>query len=492
MHSSIFSYSITRPYPFRWFTPVVIIGGFILTAIFTLLNLSSSVYYTKAIYTTNPNATIEKLNARWFRRAPFNWQGDAKAECQPALLSVGSSISTANLGFRYQITGIRPVPGNDQPSSSLPGSMRYMNSLLQNCQVQEIFISLKKVDPSKPPSSTWNSWEDSSVTSTLWCIVLSDEGAKNVTMKASNNNAQRNFNYVLVDDPKTHASVWWGTRLLNAYLNGVLTTASQTRLPDDSVAVARGGMRYMPNPSNDDIRSDDFFYARWFWNLEDGLNKNNDGRIHDPGYNMKNSYWSPALTEGLHVAKLLHSLFAQDLGSCSSPNLLLDEDSLKFAILSPNNMNRKPGGLLNSTGPDRLDGFFFNQIPTPGRTLGNPGEGLTSLKNSFERFKPLMGSLSCKETTLVAEYLCSVPEKKSIGVLLCSLVLANLVFLQAAWKLLQWTAGSLVTKRDSSAMICEGCVYLRSLENSEQKVGEDAVDDETGEIGNGCRRSADA
>lgn len=90
------------------------------------------------------------------------------------------------------------------------------------------------------------------MTSTLWCIVLSDEGAKNVTMKASNDNAQRNFNYVLVDDPKTHASVWWGTRLLNAYLNGVLTTASQTRLPDDSVAVARGGMRYMPNPSNDE------------------------------------------------------------------------------------------------------------------------------------------------------------------------------------------------------------------------------------------------
>lgn len=65
MHSSIFPYPITRPYPFQWFTPVVIIGGVILTVIFTLLNFSSSVYYTKAFYTTNPNATIEKLNARY-------------------------------------------------------------------------------------------------------------------------------------------------------------------------------------------------------------------------------------------------------------------------------------------------------------------------------------------------------------------------------------------------------------------------------------------
>lgn len=61
----MFSYSITRPYPFSWFTPVVVIGGLILTVVFTLLNLGSSVYSTKAIYTSDPNVTIGELNARY-------------------------------------------------------------------------------------------------------------------------------------------------------------------------------------------------------------------------------------------------------------------------------------------------------------------------------------------------------------------------------------------------------------------------------------------
>ncbi|KAH0441983.1 hypothetical protein CcaCcLH18_01843 [Colletotrichum camelliae] len=313
-------------------------------------------------------------------------------------------------------------------------------------------------------------------------------------MEAFQTNAQRNFDYIITDDPKTHASVWWGTRLLNAYLNGVLTAASQITVPSRQPPPVRGAMKYTPNPSNNDIKSSLFFHARWSWNLADSSNLNNDGRTDDPGYNTED-FHSPALTEGLHVAKLLHSLFARDLGSCSSPYLLLDEDSLKFAILSPDNMNRKPGGLLNSTGTDSPDGFFFNLIPTPGRPLVGPDEGLTTLAESFDKFKPLMGQLSCKETTLVAEHLCSVPEKKSIGVLLWSLVLANLVFLQAAWKLLQWMAGSLVTKQDPSAMACEGCMHSRSseflLKSSKPKLVGEVVDYESGQRGNGYSRLAD-
>ena len=40
--SSHFSYSLSRPYPYRWFTPVVFLGGTIALVLFSLLNYVSN------------------------------------------------------------------------------------------------------------------------------------------------------------------------------------------------------------------------------------------------------------------------------------------------------------------------------------------------------------------------------------------------------------------------------------------------------------------
>ncbi|KAF4963015.1 hypothetical protein FSARC_8925 [Fusarium sarcochroum] len=58
MYSSWFSYSVSRPYPFRWFAPVAIIRAIILTVLFTLVNLASSAFYLKPIFTEDPNSTV--------------------------------------------------------------------------------------------------------------------------------------------------------------------------------------------------------------------------------------------------------------------------------------------------------------------------------------------------------------------------------------------------------------------------------------------------
>lgn len=57
------------------------------------------------------------------------------------------------------------------------------------------------------------------------------------------------YSYVIEDDYKTHASVWWGTRLLNAYWNGVLATASRmTEVRDGKRYVVRAHLYYTLNP----------------------------------------------------------------------------------------------------------------------------------------------------------------------------------------------------------------------------------------------------
>lgn len=39
-----FSYPISKPYPFRWFTPIVIVGGLVLTVVFSLINYPAHAY----------------------------------------------------------------------------------------------------------------------------------------------------------------------------------------------------------------------------------------------------------------------------------------------------------------------------------------------------------------------------------------------------------------------------------------------------------------
>ncbi|KAL2061841.1 hypothetical protein VTL71DRAFT_7219 [Oculimacula yallundae] len=70
-HASYFSYTLARPYPFKWFTWFVVIGEIIFTLLFSALNLAANGYLLKAIYTTNPNATLEADH--WYKHAPWFW-----------------------------------------------------------------------------------------------------------------------------------------------------------------------------------------------------------------------------------------------------------------------------------------------------------------------------------------------------------------------------------------------------------------------------------
>lgn len=97
-------------------------------------------------------------------------------------------------------------------------------------------------------------------------------------------------------------------------------------------------------------------------------------------------------------------------------------------------------------------------IPLP-TSIDDKVEGKVMLSESYNKIQDLgkMGPLSCKNATVVSSYLCSVPQQKNGGVMLFSILLANLVFLQAAWKILTWTADGLVSKGNTEAMFCQGC-----------------------------------
>ncbi|KAF0316346.1 hypothetical protein GQ607_016446 [Colletotrichum asianum] len=453
MHHSRFSYPISKPYPFRWFTPVALVGGLVLAVLLSLLNLSANGFYLKTVYTSDPNSTEAHANAQWFRQRPFNWQSDVQAECQPHLLSVGDSFFTTNLGFRYTIKAIT------DPAKTSLSTIGYKNNTLQSCIPKEIELRLRKSDTAAPPApSRWLSWIDSSILATFNCTIATDDGLMTITVTTEySGSGDQIYSYVIEDDYKTHASVWWGTRILNAYWNGVLATASRmTQVRDGKKYVVRAHLYYTLNPFEKDIQDDNFFNLYWWTGNDDSSGPNKNDLEDDEGYHDYNSDWyvSPSLTEGLHCTKILSSLLSLDLGSCQSPSLLLDDNGLEYAILAPNDSNRAPGNLLNGSAspPDGIE--RFNRIPSP--VPNSTNKRLTDLKDSFDKFHSLMGPLGCKNATIVDQYLCSVPQQKSWGVLLFSILLADLVFLQAAWKVLTWTADALVKKDNPEAMSCEG------------------------------------
>ncbi|KXH50309.1 hypothetical protein CSAL01_09265 [Colletotrichum salicis] len=453
-HQSWFSYPISKPYPFRWFTPVVLVGGVILTVFLSLVNLSANGYYLKTLYTSDPNGTEAYSNAQYVDNATipiyFRAKIMAQDECQPRLLTIGDSFFTSNLGFRYIIKAI-----SDSRTKSL-SSLNYKNNTLESCSPKSIALKLKKSDTAVPPAASWwLSYGESTMKATVDCTVVTDDGLMTITLITEEaSGGDHDYSYVIEDDYRTHASVWWGTRLLNAYWSGVMTVAANmTNIYGSKNYVVRSLLTYTPKPS-EDIYTDDFFDLYWWLANADSsiLNKNMDKSLKD--YNS-DWYGSPALTEGLHSAKVLFSLLSLDLGNCQAPNLLLDDRGLQYTILAPDDYNRDPGRILNGSKSQIYGSDRYNMIPTPGSNDTN--SGLVKLRDSYDKFQPMMGPLGCATATIVSQYLCSVPQQKNGGVMLFSILLADLLFLQAAWKILTWIADGLVSRGNTEAMTCQGC-----------------------------------
>jgi hypothetical protein len=67
-------------------------------------------------------------------------------------------------------------------------------------------------------------------------------------------------------------------------------------------------------------------------------------------------------------------------------------------------------------------------------------------------------NLSITDSYFFTEYLCQTPTRKSAGSLVLSVLVANLVFLNAAWVLLNWFAVKKLEGTRPTAHYCDGCV----------------------------------
>jgi hypothetical protein len=409
------------------------------------------------IYTLDPNST--QIERHWYNNWVFTLADDKlAAQCQHLDIPVGYQFMTTNLGQTYIVSNVTfqdAKTGQGQQRSSLS----YLNNTLTSCQVDSITVNLRKVDLSASgPGLYWWSWRDSSASASNSCNVDTQEGLFRIAFRATyeltNNIA---YDYVVVDNYTSAASVWWGTRILNNYFTGIEWLMARGIYSADYTLAS---LTFEPGDS-DDITSSSFFNVSYYFQHDDGQISNRN--IGDPGYNVPslfNNYTldvSPPITEAWHFAKVYRSLIMVDLGdNTTTSNLLFTTDNLQYALNPPDDFNRGSNGTLAGRG---FDWWRVNAIAPPGHILNGKNTSVP-MNQTLSEFNSshIMGPLGTKDASIYAQYTCTVPQRKSTLALIFTVLVADFAVLSAAYNGFKFIAQRAAQKRDHTAMYCEGCL----------------------------------
>jgi hypothetical protein len=449
------SYNVSRPYHLgRWFKPLVCIGSLCVFAVLTVFTLAANGFDKQFRYTTNPNIT--EAQTQWFNNKIFTW-GDDKLDpkCQKNEIPVGHEFMTTNLGLHYTVQKILYSP-NGLTRWQEKSSVSYLNNPLTQCEVESVNIFLKRAESAKRDKEyRWWSWIDSSANAMSHCDIINEDGVFRLVILANYETADDSYGYIAINNATSHASFWWGARLLNTYFVGTKYFMS---LPDTEAAYTRATLSYTSNSRETTSMKDTKLFNNQFYFLDEAGNiGDHRNTIPENGelYNNPSFAVSRPLTEGFFFAKLFRSLLLVDLGNTTAPNLLLDEDLLQYALdPGEDDFNRLPGGPL--TGDDKVDWFKFNAIPPPNMPLES--DTAVPLNEAYAKFTGQTGTLETKNASIYAEYICAVAEKKPTSAMFLFTLVANLALFQTAWTIFKYVLDRRVTWKDPTANWCEGCL----------------------------------
>lgn len=125
---------------------------------------------------------------------------------------------------------------------------------------------------------------------------------------------------------------------------------------------------------------------------------------------------SSAITEASYFAKIAHSFLLADLGNPKLPNMLLEEEELRYFLSGQSrNINRLPNGTLSVIPSPKEDFAFLYMLPPPNSTLD---QDLVPLNKSWDAFKDRFhkdSKLETKTATIYKQYSCSGSAQKELG-----------------------------------------------------------------------------
>lgn len=203
MYQSLFSYNITRPYPFRWFTLSALIGGLIATILISLLNIAATGYELHTLSSSDPNATM--VAPTWLGKWPSSLVS-THASCGPATIPLQTRLWTNNTGFSYVLSKV----WKEGPQQIL-GSLVYNNQPLQNCYISEKISIEINTDGRTPPEMALIP-VGATLTAGVTCVIDNPEGRTHFTLSGSYD--PFNQEEFIGRSKSSKASLWWGESVI--------------------------------------------------------------------------------------------------------------------------------------------------------------------------------------------------------------------------------------------------------------------------------------
>lgn len=152
----------------------------------------------------------------------------------------------------------------------------------------------------------------------------------------------------------------------------------------------------------------------------------------DPSINgLHNSGVRPDIwIEADSFAKVFYSTILADLGQNSMSNVVMNSTALTTFSQNISNMAGVVETKWLKAGPARTP---YNE--------GNAGAQ----------------NLAVNSSVFYTQYFCQIPTLKSTGSLIIAVLTADIVFLHAAWAILNWATATILKMRDPTANSCHKC-----------------------------------
>jgi hypothetical protein len=451
---SSFSYSITRPYPYRWFTPTAVIGGIILAVLFSAVNFFSNAYNMITITTNNPDVVEAD---HWSGRVPGTLTSKIQPKCEDAIIPVGSNINTNQTVLSYQLVRVQDHP-----------ALAYHNMPLQSCELTQILIDFQTNNGRQAALVDRSAW-GVTVNADITCdIPNTQDPHKTMALRARYDplswTAEPGVSGFIRVNASTPGFLWAETLLLGFWTETVTaithqtanrfdtsdTTDSQFNLSSGYIAFERPLL---------DIKNASFFldgqYA-FFGNTSQG-HKGNYSSQTNTSYEtlITNAPWPNIWAPADRLAKAMFSAIAADLGQTSTEYVSADGTPTDMSMI---------------TTPDRLHHWTENLTQIwDASTVSNKDSLLGYGWMQMTKYQTSRYPVTFSPSTISATYVCQVPRLKSGANIFISILIADLVLLRAAWTLYNYIVDYFLKTRHPDANLCLGCVERNRDDAAEER-----------------------
>jgi hypothetical protein len=434
MPGSKLSYGVSRNYPYRFLTPLVILGGLAFFFVFSLINYTSSGFSLVVQHTTDPNTIIRTT----WPGVPKAFANNMKPSCEPTPINGQTKVATTNNALFYTITSVK------SSNKTLLPSLVYFNNPLESCNVSHVAIHMEAHDRTAAQIAV--AYWGITVQSVTTCRVELKSGPVTVNLTAewdpfpTSITTYGGYTRFLGRDPDLKASLYWGESLLANYriLLGLKLEWEKKSFSKQEITFT------IPDP-NLDITDLAFFQTSWRGII---FNTRKDDPIRPMAYARE----EPTL-----------EAFVKDDGANTTIWLAADSLAKSFysTILTDLGQETAKQNILQS--PQLLQHFtanFTTILSTVDTDETTPTEAAGPAMEDYDTLHDTTGPLGVRTATLAVNYLCNVPQRKPWSELIVSILVANLVFMRTLWSVFNLVMDKWVKDRDGKRNWCEGCLKL--------------------------------